>query len=60
MAIKRIYDAKLNKDGLDVTVEEVIEDKKRGLVASLNRPNTSIDDKTINNSLGNFIRPWQW
>ena len=47
MAIKRIYDAKLNKDGLDVTVEEVIEDKKRGLVASLNRPNTSIDDKTI-------------
>ena len=60
MAIKRIYDAKLNKDGLDVTVEEVIEDKKRGLVASLNRPNTSIDDKAINNSLGNFIRPWQW
>ena len=60
MAIKRIYDAKLNKDGLDVTVEEVIEDKKRGLVASLNRPNMSIDDKTINNSLGNFIRPWQW
>lgn len=60
LAIKRVYDEKLLEDGLDVTVKEVLEDKKLGLTAHLNKATYDIDDMLIKKSLGNFIRPWTW
>jgi acyl-CoA synthetase (AMP-forming)/AMP-acid ligase II len=60
LAIKRVYDDKLLEDGLDVTVKEVLEDKKLGLTAHLNKATYDIDDMLIKKSLGNFIRPWTW
>ncbi len=57
MAIKRIYDLAL--DGTGVHVVEVIEDKKRGLVARLSRAE-GVDDAKVQAILGQFTRPWEW
>ena len=60
MAIKRVYDEKLASAGLKLTVNEVIEDKKRGLVAYLNKTDSEISDDVVTKVLGDFIRPWEW
>lgn len=57
MAITRVYDAALAEAGLDVRVAEVVDDKKRGLVARL-APKSGDDDVT--KVLGEFTRPWEW
>ncbi|WP_226782126.1 acyl-CoA synthetase [Oceaniglobus trochenteri] len=57
MAITRVYDGALKEAGLDVRVKEVIEDKKRGLVARLS---PKADEAKVTEVLGAFTRPWEW
>ena len=59
MAITRIYDKALADAGHDTHVAEVIEDKKRGLVARLAR-STGVDEAGVSTTLGEFTRPWEW
>lgn len=58
-AITRIYNAALSDAGLDVSVSQVVEDKKRGLVAQLSKT-AEVTDKQVTDVLGSFIRPWEW
>ena len=58
MAITRIYDAALEEAGVAARVSEVIDDKKRGLVARLAK--NGADDTAVANVLGSFTRPWEW
>lgn len=57
MAIKRVYDAAL--DGCGSHVTEVVDDKKRGLVAKLSRA-PGCDEAAVTERLGSFTRPWDW
>ena len=41
-------------------MNNVIEDKKLGLVAKLDKIDSETSDQQINNVLGQFIIPWQW
>ena len=59
MAITRVYDAALKSAGIPAHVVEVIEDKKRGLVARLAKDGP-VDDAAPNALLGSFVRPWEW
>ena len=59
-AIKRVFSAALDAANLDVDVDEVVEDKKRGLVATLVTQDASVTDDAVNAVLGGFSRPWQW
>lgn len=59
MAIKRVYDAALAEAGLTASVAEVVEDKKRGLVARLERQG-AVDEAAVQDCLGRFTRPWEW
>ncbi len=59
MAIKRVYDAALKEAGLAAHVAEVIEDKKRGLVARL-RATGEVDRDKVKKVLGEFTRPHEW
>jgi len=58
-AIRRIYDAALAKAGLAAAVAEVVEDKKRGLVARLHKTG-EVDERAVETTLGEFTRPWEW
>jgi hypothetical protein len=58
-AITRIYDAALSEAGLPVHVKDVVEDKKLGLVAHLERTGTA-EDADVARVLGDFTRPWTW
>ena len=58
-AITRIYDAALAQAGLPATVQRVVEDKKRGLVAQLHKTGV-VDDVAVTAVLGEFINPWEW
>jgi len=40
-------------------VTEVIDDKKRGLVARLSKTGEA-DETAISQCLGEFTRPWEW
>ncbi|HIC66408.1 MAG: acyl-CoA synthetase [Paracoccus sp. (in: a-proteobacteria)] len=57
LAITRVYDAAL--DGTGCHVIEVIDDKKRGLVARLSRA-ARPDEDVVAHKLGEFTRPWEW
>lgn len=59
MAITRTYDAALAEAGLPVRVGAVIEDKKRGLVAQVQRSAT-VEDAAVQAVLGQFSNPWEW
>ena len=59
MAIARVYDAALAEAGIAAKVAEVVEDKKLGLVARLEKTGP-VDDQVVNNLLGQFTRPWNW
>jgi acyl-CoA synthetase (AMP-forming)/AMP-acid ligase II len=59
LAIRRIYNAVLAQDGHAAQVAEVVEDKKRGLVARLTRTGT-VDEAAVHKTLGNFTPPWEW
>ncbi|MBD3678934.1 MAG: acyl-CoA synthetase [Rhodobacteraceae bacterium] len=58
-AITRIYDAALAEAGQAARVTEVVEDKKRGLVARLERTG-DVSEEEIARLLGEFTRPWEW
>jgi fatty-acyl-CoA synthase len=59
LAIRRVYDAALAEAGLAVRVREVFEDKKRGLVARIERTGP-VDKEALRHKLGEFTRPWDW
>ncbi|MBR9861822.1 MAG: acyl-CoA synthetase [Rhodobacteraceae bacterium] len=59
-AITRIYDAALADAGVGASVAQVIEDKKRGLVAQLKKTDPSVTDAQVSDVLGGFINPWEW
>ncbi len=56
-AITRVYDAALAEAGLAARVHEVIDDRKRGLVAMI-AANGS-ESASIEEVLGEFTRPWE-
>ncbi|MDB6177763.1 acyl-CoA synthetase [Paracoccus sp. Z330] len=57
LAITRVYNAAL--DGMGTEVVEVIDDKKRGLVARLARAE-NVDEDAVRQKLGEYTRPWEW
>ncbi|MBY6048423.1 acyl-CoA synthetase [Vannielia litorea] len=57
MAITRIYNEAL--EGCGAEVAEVVEDKKRGLVAKLKKT-SGTDEAKVAEVLGSFTRPWDW
>ena len=59
MAIIRTYDAALAEAGIPARVTAVVEDKKRGLVARLDRSGPVKDD-AVAAILGQFNNPWEW
>ncbi len=58
-AIRRVLDEALREAGLAAEVAEVVEDKKRGLVAQLARTGT-VDEAALKHKLGEFTVPWEW
>jgi fatty-acyl-CoA synthase len=59
LAITRVYNAALAEAGLPAEVAQVIEDKKRGLVARLNRKG-EVSDAQMSAVLGQFSNGWDW
>jgi len=59
MAITRIYNAALAEAGVPARVASVTEDKKRGLVARLEK-SAPVDDAQVSKVLGEFAPPWEW
>lgn len=57
MAIIRVYNEVLKDSG--ASVAEVIEDKKRGLVAKISR-NPDTDEQAVQSKLGEFACQWDW
>jgi len=58
-AITRIYDAALAEAGIPAHVAEVVEDKKRGLVARLMR-NGPVDEAKVAALMGGYPGAWEW
>ncbi|MEM7439058.1 MAG: acyl-CoA synthetase [Pseudomonadota bacterium] len=58
-AITRVYNADLAKAGVAAEVEEVIEDKKRGLVARIKKTGDASEDD-VKGVLGAHIFKWEW
>jgi fatty-acyl-CoA synthase len=59
MAITRTYDAALSGAGIPASVAAVVEDKKRGLVAQVQKSGT-VDDAAVAAVLGQFSNAWEW
>ncbi|MDS9466253.1 acyl-CoA synthetase [Paracoccus sp. MBLB3053] len=59
LAIKRVYDEAITRAGLAAEVCEVVDDRKRGLVAHLARKG-DLDEERLADCLGQFTRPWEW
>lgn len=57
-AITRVYNAALEKDGCAARVTEVLDCKKRGLVARLTANGAT--EAEVAKTLGSFTRPWEW
>ena len=60
LSITRIFNDALLKNNIGALVSDVIEDKKFGLVAKLDKIDKQISDQLINSVLGDFITPWIW
>ena len=58
-AISRVYNAALVNSDVPAEVAEVIEDKRRGLVAQLVKTGT-VTDEDVDRTLGAYTRPWEW
>jgi acyl-CoA synthetase (AMP-forming)/AMP-acid ligase II len=59
LAISRVYDAALSEAGVNARVAGVVEDKKRGLVARLERTGP-VEEREVRAVMGNYTRPWEW
>ncbi|GAA6208026.1 acyl-CoA synthetase [Cognatishimia sp. WU-CL00825] len=57
-AITRVYNAALEKADCPARVVQVVDDKKRGLVAQLAQ--NSANEHDVAKVLGAFTRPWEW
>lgn len=60
MAIARVFDAALAEAGTDARVEEVVEDRRRGLVARIRAGEKGQADEAATGTLGKFPVPWEW
>jgi fatty-acyl-CoA synthase/long-chain acyl-CoA synthetase len=58
-AITRVYNAALEKAQVAAEVSEVIDSKKRGLVARVSKTGEVTEDQ-VGDVLGTFVRPWEW
>jgi len=58
-AITRVYNGALEEAGMHARVHEVIDDKKRGLVARLEKTG-EVDEEALGHVLGAYTRPWEW
>ena len=58
-AIARVYGEALAEAGLAARVKEVVEDRRRGLVARLERTG-EVDEAAVERALGAHTRPWEW
>ena len=58
-AITRVYDAALKDAGVAAKVADVVEDKKRGLVARLEKTG-EVEEREVIAVMGNYTRPWEW
>jgi len=58
-AMTRVFDASLAKAGVSTTVQAVIEDKKRGLVAQIARVD-GVTDADVNGVMASFTNKWEW
>lgn len=58
-AITRVYDEALASAGIAARVSVVIEDKKRGLVARLERKGP-VEEQAVQKVLGEFTQKWEW
>jgi fatty-acyl-CoA synthase len=58
-AITRVYNEALEMAGTTARVVSVVDDKKRGLVAQLNK-SAIADEEKVKTVLGAFTRPWEW
>ncbi|GGO50480.1 fatty-acyl-CoA synthase/long-chain acyl-CoA synthetase [Roseovarius pacificus] len=59
LAITRIYNAALDEAGVAARVSHVIDSRKRGLVAQLEKTG-EVDEEQLGHVLGQFTRPWEW
>ncbi len=59
-AITRVYNAALAEAGVGASVVKVVEDKKRGLVAQLEKSDAGVSDEAVQGVLGAFINQWEW
>ncbi len=57
-AIERVYNAALEAAELPARVVSVIDDRRRGLVAQVER--NGADEDAVCHCLGAFTRPWEW
>lgn len=60
LAITRVFDASLAEAGSDARVAEVVEDRRRGLVARIRAGEKGQVDEVATGVLGNFPIPWDW
>ncbi|MEM9845415.1 MAG: acyl-CoA synthetase, partial [Pseudomonadota bacterium] len=58
-AITRVYNAHLDSVSVAARVVDVIDDKKRGLVARVEKTG-DVDEAAVAKALGDFTRPWEW
>ena len=58
-AIIRVYNEALSKAEIGLTVDSVIDSKKRGLVAQIGKVD-GVSDADVTAVLGGFTRPWEW
>jgi acyl-CoA synthetase (AMP-forming)/AMP-acid ligase II len=59
-AITRVYNATLSEACIGASVIKVVEDKKRGLVAQLEKTEKNVSDDAVQGVLGGFITQWEW
>ncbi|MFN4193391.1 MAG: AMP-binding enzyme, partial [Tabrizicola sp.] len=59
LAITRTFDTALAEAGVPARVVAVVEDKKRGLVAQLQK-SAPVEDAAVSAVLGQFANPWEW
>ena len=59
LAIKRVLDASLAEAGHKAVVRDVVEDKKRGLVARIETQG-EVDKAAVAAVLGQFATAWDW
>ena len=55
----RVYDEVLASKGVPARVKDVVEDKKRGLVARLSG-RTASDEAVVAQIMGEFAGYWEW